>query len=347
MSCCFISAPSYGGAIYSYSPRNQKTHIISNKNCLFARNYGDFGGAIALRGPNLLNSDYNMFHGNIAGTGSIITYIPSGTVREDNSIWISNDKVHNNIATEATLHATELSKFVIYNTEFFNNTATDNNAVISIEVEVKNFECFQCNFTENTAFFGGILNILSGVNINISSGIFINNIVNFGKMIELRKSNKSIITDSYFEDNTCSGSPCHIFIDRAIHLFIASCIFVSNQTSQPVNTHVISFSSKNVAIADIQIIGISGSVLETISDGGFSQVKNITFSCPIGHTFLTEYMSLNDLNENLTAQDKTIETNTTNFKVSFLLKCEPCPANHYRIQMRTVQVETQSTGSFT
>ena len=273
-----------------------------------------------------------MFLGNIAGTGSVIIYIPRETAREDTSIWTSNDKVHNNIATEATMHATKLFKLVLYNTEFFNNTATDNNAGISIEGEVSNFACFQCNFTENTAVSGGILNILSAININISSSIFKNNTVNFGEMIALRKSNKTMITDSCFENNKCSSSACHIFIDNAVQLFIDSCIFVSNQISQPVlNSYAISFYSKNIIITNIQIIGIAGSMLETISNNGWSQIKNITFSCPVGYAFLTEYTFINDLSENITAQGKTMETNTTKSKMSFLLKCEPCPINHYRI----------------
>ncbi len=325
-----LSAPSYGGAIYSYTGTSKISSIVSNRYCSFILNSGDFGGALAIRGKHMVYNFQNVFERNTAGTGSIITCMPSANSGKDISIWIDNDRIYNNIATEATLHGSKLSKLVIHNTHFFNNSAADNIAGIYIENEVEEFVCYGCDFQDNTAASGGILSILSAEKVNISSSFFINNVVDFGKMIELRKSRKTTITNSYLENNTCSGLPCHMYVDKAIQLHIASCQFITNEKSQYVSSHAMSFSGENVRMIDIQMDGIAGHVLETLSSGSSLQIKNLSCLCPKGHTFLA---NLDDSNETQSVPKHTF------LKRSLVLNCEPCPMNHYRIGLSTYSLE--------
>ncbi len=307
-----------------------------NTNCTFKSNNASGGGSIGVKGNTRIYNQQNIFDGNHANTGSVIMCLTSTNTDIHISMWIDGDQIQNNLAIEAILHAARIHTLVISNTVFLNNIADDNIAGISIEEHVQEFVCFQCNFIGNIAGSAGIMSILDAGNINLTSSLFKNNAASFGKMIQLN-GKKTTIRDSHFENNTCNNIiPCHLFIDKTTDLEMDSCTFKTSKSSQYATFHSVALSGENVTLTNIQLIGIAGEVLETIASKIFLELGNISYVCPMGHRFLMKFITF--VGSNIIPIGNTTQLQTSNHQNSFLLKCEACAVNHYRIGLSSYSI---------
>ncbi len=333
-----LSASDYGGAIYSNTAIITTTNIIVNTNCMFRSNDASGGGSLAVRGNTRVYNQHNIFDENRANTGSVIMCVASTNKDTQISMWIYGDQVQNNLATEAIIHAAKINTFVIYNTVFLNNTADYNIAGISIEEYVEYFVCFQCTFTGNIAISGGVMRIQYAGNVNVTSSVFKNNAATFGGKIKLT-GKRTVIRDSHFENNICDNIiPCHLLVDKTVDLEIDSCTFKTNTIGPDATFYSISLSGENVNLSSIQLIGIAGKVLGVYSGKIHLHVVNVSYVCPIGHTYLMRLKGFSD--SKVTAISKATALHETNHHNHLSLKCEACAVNHYSIALSSYLVNS-------
>ncbi len=314
--------------------RKLNNTVILIQECSFELNQAErSGGAFYFEGPHSINCENNSYDRNSAKTGSVFALVGDSTLTVAQNIksMIENDRFSNNVGSEGTLYATDLSFLHVYNTMFNNNTADNNVAGILITHSVHSFSCIKCFFKSNKALFSCVLSINYATNLMLDALSLINNDATFQRMIEIKGSLMSNVTKSDFINNYCSGVPCAISITNSEKIYVESCTFLSMvmNNSSPSTQGAVFIQGQYVTLDKLTFDGFDEYVMKSLASKG-KLIKHISNLCPINYYFQTIFSNIMQGNSRNQTSQTSLVDDFENGNL-YILKCLPCPINYQRV----------------
>ena len=264
----------YGGVLSSFP----NTSIVV-ENSTFIHNTGQRGGAINCHNQANLTLMENKHRPLILGASKVGQYFSANELKKAETL-------ERNIMHSFLNQSEDDSKCIVRGSVFINNWAAESGG--AIYVQGRSIDILDCNFTNTTGGFGGVIMGYEKSRINIENTQFINNAGMLGNVINIRINVVLNLDNCYFDYNdTAYVSGPFIRARDYSYLTINRCYFIS-QAGIPYVFDVENFTDITVNNSNMETYrNIGSSVLIALNNvrakfvncsfhkhGGFQAIQN-------------------------------------------------------------------------